>query len=152
MTDAGNQFLKTQDGKDMLQTGTFQTVLSPWLFGACGKGVNMYHFDARTETIKLAWTNVEVSPLTTIPLQTENHVWVLGVTESDPQNIKLISFKADDGTIVVQTPIRLMTNDSSAGIFLSALLNNVVFAGIGTDGDNLVFGTIKGIITATTQN
>merc|ERR1711988_1286739 len=71
----GNNFLSSPSGLEVLRTGSAQKTV-PLPVGACSAGVNLYGFDGGS--IHLKWSNVDVSSLTGIPLQTEDRVWIVG--------------------------------------------------------------------------
>merc|ERR1712190_336983 len=102
----GNNFLSSPSGQEGLSTGTAQKTM-PLAVGACSAGVNLYVFDG--ESIRLRWSNVDVSSLTGTPLQTEDRVWIVGTER--PQQKRFSRGKAVG-------PISLFALDRATGQIL----------------------------------
>merc|ERR1712151_632183 len=170
----GNNFLSSPSGQEGLSTGSAQKTV-PLAVGACSAGVNLYVFDG--ESIRLQWSNVEVSSLTGIPLQTEDRVWIVGTERPQKRRIlggtrvgpiSLFALDRGTGQILVRAPLPRSEEGAKEGViedfirnaiqslpvvrqavalekYLNNTLNNIFYAGVQTDGEAVVFGTIAGV-------
>merc|ERR1712151_553638 len=170
----GNKFLSSPSGQEGLSTGSAQKTV-PLAVGACSAGVNLYVFDG--ESIRLQWSNVDVSSLTGIPLQTEDRVWIVGTERPQKRRIvggtrvgpiSLFALDRATGQIVVRAPLPGSEDVAKNGVIeefirnaiqslpvvrqavalekhLNSTFNNIFYAGVQTDGEAIVFGTIAGV-------
>merc|ERR1712151_698251 len=170
----GNKFLSSPSGKESLSTGSAQKTV-PLGVGACSAGVNLYVFDG--ESIRLQWSNVEVSSLTGIPLQTEDRVWIVGTEGPQKRRIlggtsvgpiSLFALDRATGQILVRAPLPGSEDVAKDGViegfirdaiqslpvvrqavalerYLNSTFNNIFYAGVQTDGEAVVFGSIAGV-------
>merc|ERR1711953_934594 len=142
---------------------------------------NLYAFDGGS--IRLKWSNVDVSSLTGIPLQTEDRVWIVG-TERPRQKrfskgkavgpISLFALDRETGKIVVRAPLPgsidvakdcviedfiraaiqslpIIRQTVALDSYLNSTLNNIFYAGVETDGEAVVFGSIAGVSRANAE-
>merc|ERR1712178_181124 len=106
----GNNFLSSPSGQEALRTGSAQKTV-PLAVGSCSAGVNLYVFDG--SRIRLKWSNVEVSSLTGIPLQTEDRVWIVGTERPEKRffggvrvgPISLFALDRATGKIMIRAPL-----------------------------------------------
>jgi hypothetical protein len=170
----GNTFLSSPSGQEGLSTGSAQKSV-PLAVGACSAGVNLYAFDGGS--IRLKWSNVDVSSLTGIPLQTEDRVWIVGMERPQRRRffggvsvgpISLFALDRTTGQIVVRAPLPGSADAGKDGViedfihnaiqrlpgvrqavalerYLNSTFNNIFYAGVQTDGEAIVFGTIAGV-------
>merc|ERR1712187_383391 len=170
----GNNFLSSPSGQEGLRTGSAQKTV-PLAVGACSGGVNLYVFDG--ESIRLQWSNVDVSSLTGIPLQTEDRVWIVGTERPQKRRfftgktvgpISLFALDRATGQIVVRAPLPGSNDAAKDGViedfirnaiqslpivrqavalesYLNSTLNSIFYAGVQTDGEAVVFGSISGV-------
>jgi hypothetical protein len=170
----GNNFLSSPAGQKALSTGSAQKTV-PLAVGACSAGVNLYVFDG--ESIRLRWSNVDVSSLTGIPLQTEDRVWIVGTERPQKRRfsrsisvgpISLFALDRRTGQIVVRAPLPDSEDAAKDGViedfirnaiqslpvirqavalenYLNRTFNNIFYAGLQTDGEAVVFGSIAGV-------
>merc|ERR1712187_402520 len=170
----GNNFLMSPSGQEGLSTGSAQKTV-PLAVGACSGGVNLYVFDG--ESIRLQWSNVDVSSLTGIPLQTEDRVWIVGTERPQRRKIlggtrvgpiSLFALDRATGQILVRAPLPGSEDAAKDGViedfirnaiqslpvvrqavaierYVNNTFNNIFYAGVQTDGEALVFGTIAGV-------
>merc|ERR1711976_164744 len=170
----GNSFLSSPSGQEALSTGSAQKTV-PLAVGACSAGVNLYAFDG--ENIRLQWSNVDVSSLTGIPLQTEDRVWIVGTERPQKRRIlggtkvgpiSLFALDRATGQILVRAPLPGSEDVAKDGVieefirsaiqslpvvrqavalerYLGGTFNNIFYAGLETDGEAVVFGSIAGV-------
>merc|ERR1712176_263179 len=170
----GNKFLSSPSGQESLSTGSAQKTV-PLGVGACSAGVNLYVFEG--ESIRLQWSNVNVSSQTGIPLQTEDRVWIVGTERPQTSRflggtrvgpVSLFALDRATGQIVVRAPLSGSEDAAKDGViedfirnaieclpvvrqavalerYLNSTFNNIFYAGVQTDGEAVVFGTIAGV-------
>merc|ERR1712014_565422 len=170
----GNNYLTSPAGQEGLSTGSAQKTV-PLAVGACSAGVNLYAFDG--ESIRLQWSNVDVSSLTGIPLQTDDRVWIVGTERPQTRRIlggtkvgpiSLFALDRATGQILVRAPLPGSEDVAKDGViedfirsaiqslpvvrqavalerYLNSTLNNIFYAGVQTDGEAVVFGSIAGV-------
>jgi len=143
-----NAFLESGAAKaqHLLNTGMAQCLFSPAFIGAAGRGVNLYSFTPGAGVTGPLWSNPHVTSLTTIPLQTEERVWVVGNESADADFTEISIMGVDRATGKVAVKRSLATDWGEGFPYLSALMSNIAYAGIGTDGESLVFGTVRGAV------
>merc|ERR1712187_888400 len=170
----GNNYLSSPAGQEGLVTGSAQKTV-PLAVGACSAGVNLYVFDG--ESIRLEWSNVDVSSLTGIPLQSEDRVWIVGTERPQKRRfftgkrvgpISLFALDRATGQILLRAPLPGSEDIAKDGViedfirnaiqslpvvrqavalerYLNSTFNNIFYAGVETDGEAIVFGTIAGV-------
>jgi len=122
--------------------------LSTVLLGSGAVGVSLFEFTASAGggELRERWSNMQVSPLTCIPMQTKKRAWVVG-TLTDTGPVSIIGFDARTGRVAAQSP--LYEDGPMANTIANRILHNVCYAGVENDGDRIVFGTAGGVFTVT---
>jgi len=113
-----------------------KSMWSAILLGAANAGVATFEFDGTA--LKQRWMNPDVCPMTVIPMQSPGRVWIVGTRRQDRwKKMYLLGLDSKSGDVAVAVKL--------AGRF-QLKSRNPAYAGIGTDGTSLVFGTLEGVV------